>query len=66
MNSLDLILSLTSYELEPRDYEGPLKPCPHCGSDEVMYYVMGHYGRLGCRSCDRWLKDLPEPMEPAH
>jgi hypothetical protein len=61
MDSLDLILGFTNSILEHQEYEGPLKPCPKCGSDEVMYYVLGTYKRLGCRACNCWLTDRPEP-----
>lgn len=44
-------------------YEGPLKPCPHCGSEEVEYLVAGIHGRLRCVQCDKWLEDKAHKME---
>lgn len=49
-------------ELKHREYNGKMKPCPFCGSNEVVYFVLGVYGRLGCKTCDRWLRSLSEVM----
>lgn len=54
--------SHTVGKLKHREYNGKMKPCPFCGSNEVVYFVLGVYGRLGCKTCDRWLRKLSEVM----
>lgn len=44
-------------------YEGELKPCKLCGSDEVEYLCLGVWKRLGCRACDTWLEARPSLIE---
>lgn len=43
-------------QLEKVNYEGELKPCPFCGSENVKYLVVGIHGRLACLDCNKWLE----------